>query len=290
MASDTLFIEKAPGIMRLLMMDFDLTVEEAAAILGNIGHECNGFRDMQEIDPVGGGRGGLGWCQWTGPRRRAFEAYVERNNLDPASDKANYGWLWVELKGPEKSAITMLRNAEGLREKVIAFERGFERAGIKHYDSRMAWAEKALRAYSEEQGDESVEGRLEALEARVGALEARSTLKGETEMAEVKIDIKKLDAAVRAAMSEQPKDKQPSAAKVEALEAFPSVKAGFATLGVIEDAQTTFCGAWPKVNATIKTALSFASWFLPAQHIALVKAVLAAINTQIIPAICGPKA
>lgn len=144
----TLFTDKAPGIMRLLMADFGLTDEEAAAIVGNLGHESGGFKFLQELKPmIPGSKGGWGWAQWTGPRRRAFEAYCARNNLDPASDKANYGWLFVELTTTEKKAIPAVKNAADLQSKVIAFEKAFERAGIKHYDSRLKYAKQALNAY-----------------------------------------------------------------------------------------------------------------------------------------------
>lgn len=148
MVDATLFRSKAPQIMRQLMADFSLTDEDAAAILGNIGHECGGFHLFQEQKPmVAGSRGGFGWCQWTGPRRREFEGYVKRNNLDPKSDKANYGWLFVELSTTEKGAIPATRSALGLKNKVEAFERHFERAGVKHYDERMRWAEIALEEF-----------------------------------------------------------------------------------------------------------------------------------------------
>lgn len=148
MATDSLFREKAPAIMRLLMQDFAFGVDDAAAVLGNLGHESGGFRFLQELKPlVPGSAGGYGWAQWTGPRRRAFEAYCTRNKLDPASDKANYGFLFVELTGSEQRAVAATKAATGLRNKVVAFEAAFERAGIKHYDSRMVWAQKALEAY-----------------------------------------------------------------------------------------------------------------------------------------------
>jgi hypothetical protein len=96
------FEAKAPGIMRQLMADFGLSVDDAAAILGNIGHECAGFTLLQEQRPtVKGSRGGWGWCQWTGPRRTAAERYWSRHGYDPSSDTANYKWLFLELKGPE---------------------------------------------------------------------------------------------------------------------------------------------------------------------------------------------
>lgn len=144
----SLFTDKAPPIMVTLMADFGLSKLDAAAILGNIGHECGGFLLFQEQKPmVAGSAGGFGWCQWTGPRRREFEAYCARNSLDPKSDRANYGFLFVELKGSEKGALAPLRKASTLRAKVMAFEAHFERAGVKHYDSRAAYADQALAAY-----------------------------------------------------------------------------------------------------------------------------------------------
>jgi len=141
-----LFREKVRQYMPVLMRDFGLTGEDAAAVFGNIGHECNGFATMQEMKPlVPGSKGGYGWCQWTGPRRREFEAYCARNKLNPASDKANYGFLFVELSGAEgKRALPALRAAKGLDAKVEAFERTFLRAGVKHYPSRKKWAASAL--------------------------------------------------------------------------------------------------------------------------------------------------
>lgn len=109
-------------------------------------------------------------------------------------------------------------------------------------------------------------------------------------MAEIKIDMAKLDAAIRAGMPKAPVEKQPSEAKTAALEAFPSVKAGFASMGVIEDVQTTFCSAWPKVRPLIMTGLKFVAWFAPAQVVALAKSVVNAIDTVIAPALCGPNA
>ena len=157
--SDALFREKAPWIMRKLMDDFGLGVTEAAAILGNLGHESGGFKFLQELKPmVPGSKGGWGWAQWTGPRRKAFEAYVKRNKLDPASDEANYAWLFLELKGKaipknpagdESAAIAAVKQPGTLRDKVIAFEAKFERAGVKHYDSRVKWALVALEAFSD---------------------------------------------------------------------------------------------------------------------------------------------
>lgn len=147
-----LFMKKAPGVMRLLMSDFGITTVQAAAILGNLGHECAGFEKLQEITPtVPGSRGGYGWPQWTGSRRRAYEAYCRRNGYNPASDEANYKYLWLELKGlegTEGDTIPKLKRTDDLRAAVRVFEQEFLRAGVKHYESRYVWAERALKAWN----------------------------------------------------------------------------------------------------------------------------------------------
>jgi hypothetical protein len=155
MTDGSLFRAKAPGIMAALMRDFALTVADAAAILGNLGHESGGFRLMQEIRPlIPGSRGGYGWAQWTGARRRQFEQWCAAHALDPASDSANMSFLTHELRTSQAAAVTAVKRAplglgaDALRAKVVAFELAFERAHPEHkgYDSRVRWANVARAA------------------------------------------------------------------------------------------------------------------------------------------------
>lgn len=147
-AAEAHFRAVAPIYMRLLLADFpQLGPEDAAAVFGNAGHESKGLTDDQEDAPVvKGSRGGRNWMQWTGPRRVALEAYCKRNKLDPDSDIAAYKWLFLELKGSEKKAIPALLKATTLEDKVVAFEKAYLRAGVKHYPSRQKWAQIALDA------------------------------------------------------------------------------------------------------------------------------------------------
>jgi hypothetical protein len=158
-AAEAHFRAVAPKYMALLLQDFPmLGVEDAAAVFGNAGHESKGLTDDQEDKPVvKGSRGGANWMQWTGPRRRALEAYCARNGLDPNSDEAAYKWLFLELKGAEKAAIPALLKAKTLKGKVEAFEKAFLRAGVKHYPSRLKWAEIALDAFSDTAGQVAAE-------------------------------------------------------------------------------------------------------------------------------------
>jgi hypothetical protein len=138
-----------PSCMDKLIGDFpQCTDEDAAAVFGNAGTESLGLTVLQEIHPtVKGSRGGLGWFQWTGPRRRAYEAYCKRNKLDTLSPDANYAYLFVDLTGAYKSAIARTVAAQGLNAKVLAFEKVYESAGVPNINSRIHWAQLALDAY-----------------------------------------------------------------------------------------------------------------------------------------------
>lgn len=148
------FNEWAPKFMGLLIEDFDLSVEDSAAVIGNAGHESAGFKSLQEIKPlVPGSKGGYGIMQWTGPRRRDFESYCKRNSLVPSDMMTNYKFLFVELKGPEGRVISKLKAAKGLNAKTKVFSDTFLRPGIPHMDSRYVWAQRALDAYSRSAGE-----------------------------------------------------------------------------------------------------------------------------------------
>lgn len=135
--------------MDRLMKDFDVGLYDAAAIVGNAGHESGGFKQLQELKPlVAGSKGGWGIMQWTGPRRREAEAYWKRNNLNPTDMDANYKFLFVELSGPEGKVLDKMKLATGLDDKVEVFSKTFLRPGIPHMDSRKVWAKRALTAYN----------------------------------------------------------------------------------------------------------------------------------------------
>lgn len=127
--------------------------EDRAACIGNAAHECGGFKLLQELKPVvPGSAGGWGFFQWTGPRRRAFMAWAKERNLAPKSYAANYGFLLFELRTTEPKAINATRKAKTLEAKVKAFELAFERAGVKHYPSRIQWANRVLSVTSSVDG------------------------------------------------------------------------------------------------------------------------------------------
>lgn len=139
------FSQIAPKLMDDLKSRYGLTTEEAAVVLGNLGHESTGMTAFSE----GGGGPGRGWAQWTSPDRKAgFFQYAKNHGLDPRSDEASRGYLFQELDGKYAHAIRALKAAQGRESKMIAFEDKFESAGIKHYASRFNYMDKAMSIYN----------------------------------------------------------------------------------------------------------------------------------------------
>jgi len=131
-------------VAKRLQQDFGLSAGAAAGFAGNLAHESGDFKTLQEINPlVKGSRGGFGWAQWTGPRRRQFEAWAGQNGLDPASPEANYGFLKHELTStPEGAVIKALQGVNDPAQAAQIVSSKFLRPGIPHMGSRITKAQQ----------------------------------------------------------------------------------------------------------------------------------------------------
>jgi len=130
-----------------LMADFGFTRPQAAGVVGNLDHESDGFRGLQEYNPtVKGSRGGYGYAQWTGPRRRQFEAWAaEQGHSDLSTYAANYGFLKYEMTQTwEKRAVGRVKQTSTAAESARVFQDTFLRPGIPHTSSRIKRAEGYL--------------------------------------------------------------------------------------------------------------------------------------------------
>jgi hypothetical protein len=145
-----LFRQKAPDLVRNLIRDIGITETQAAGILGNIGWECGGFKHLVEQNPVMGGPGGLGWCQWTASRRTDFEGWLKAHGVnDYRNDDANYGFLLSELRGSQAGSIRALRQTRDIESATSEFMNVFERPARQyaHLDDRIGLAKLALQDY-----------------------------------------------------------------------------------------------------------------------------------------------
>lgn len=112
----------------------------AVGITANLGIESKYDPGINEIAPlVPGSRGGFGLAQWTGPRRRQFEAYAGDNlaDLDTQLD-----FLVHELNTTEKRARDAIYSASDPVEAARLTSEKFLRPGIPHLDRRIEEARK----------------------------------------------------------------------------------------------------------------------------------------------------
>lgn len=136
-----------------LMRDFPgLSLGAAQGIAGPFAMESKGFQDWQEDAPVvAGSRGGGGMAQWTGPRRRAYERYAERNGLVLDSYEAQYGYLREELKGVgghDRGLIRKLTDVTDPYEAGRITTKEFLRPGIVNQAARNEWTTQVISAYA----------------------------------------------------------------------------------------------------------------------------------------------
>lgn len=135
----------APRAIASLARDLQLTPEQAAGVIGQLGFESEGLQPINERQPVvPGSRGGFGWAQWTGPRRQQFEQWAQEQGLDINTPDANYGFLLHELQGPESRILGDLRKAPDATTAGRIFTQRFLRPGEPHQDQRDSWAQRAL--------------------------------------------------------------------------------------------------------------------------------------------------
>lgn len=134
-----------------LRRDFGFTLEGAIGFVGNLAQESGGFNTLQEKDPlIPGSKGGYGYAQWTGPRRKAFEAYVKANSLDPTSYEANYGFLSKELNTKEyASLINRLQDTNSIEYATLSVSDIYLNPGIKNEKSRREYSNLVQNAYSD---------------------------------------------------------------------------------------------------------------------------------------------
>lgn len=143
---------KGGQVVKNLQLDMGFTAEQAAGFVGNLGAETEGFIKLQEIKPmIAGSRGGYGWAQWTGPRRRAFENWCIKHNLKPSSSEANYGFVLEELRGKFKNFATKLRRTKTLAEACELTHKEYETpadvldGSMRSYPKRFRYAQRALK-------------------------------------------------------------------------------------------------------------------------------------------------
>jgi len=113
----------------------------AQGIVANLIAESGLNPGINEIAPlVPGSRGGYGLAQWTGPRRRQYEAFAAQRGVSPDDLNAQLDFLQWELQNTERGAWDKLQGASDPIEAARIFSDSFLRPGIPHMDRRLSEA------------------------------------------------------------------------------------------------------------------------------------------------------
>lgn len=113
----------------------------AQGIVANMIAESGLKTDINEIAPlVPGSRGGYGLNQWTGPRRRQFEAYAAERGVSPSDLNAQLDFTLWELQNTESRAWNALQGVNDPIEAARIYSEQFLRPGIPNMDKRLSEA------------------------------------------------------------------------------------------------------------------------------------------------------
>jgi hypothetical protein len=125
------------------LMARGLPAHVAQGVAGNMAVESRFDPGINEINPVvPGSRGGFGLNQWTGPRRRAFEAYAQERGLPLDDIDLQLDFTMQELQTTERGAFDRLMQTGTAADAARVYSDKFLRPGIPHLDRRIAEANR----------------------------------------------------------------------------------------------------------------------------------------------------
>lgn len=111
----------------------------ANAFIANFKDESNLNPGINEAAPVvPGSRGGFGLAQWTGPRRRALEAFASETGRPVDDLNVQLDFLMQELQGPEARAGATIMSAKNAPEAAAAIVNSFLRPAEENRSRREA--------------------------------------------------------------------------------------------------------------------------------------------------------
>lgn len=136
----------------------------ADAFVMNFRDESGLNPDINEKNPiVPGSRGGFGLAQWTGPRRKALEAFAAQRGAPVSDLNTQLDFLMTELQGPESAAAQSILAAPDAGTAATEIVTRFLRPAEEHRNRRVA-------QYSGSSGLQNVEGQMPRLQAIAEAL------------------------------------------------------------------------------------------------------------------------
>lgn len=104
------------GKIALMLKNLGVTKEGAMGFLGNVKAESNGDPTALEfkVQPVIGGKGGLGIVQWTASRRRSIESAAKKDAATLLDIDFQTGYLSNELKRQYARVLSVLQKTDSV--------------------------------------------------------------------------------------------------------------------------------------------------------------------------------
>lgn len=113
----------------------------AKGIVANMRAESGLNPGINELRPVvKGSRGGYGLNQWTGPRRRQYEAFAKERGKDFSDVETQLDFTFWEFQNTEKRAWEALQGATTAEQAAIIYSNKFLRPGVPHLSKRRQYA------------------------------------------------------------------------------------------------------------------------------------------------------
>jgi hypothetical protein len=131
----------APALRRDLREALRLADFQAVGIVANCMEETQDFTIFHELGQPPEA-GGIGASQWTGTRRKAFEAWAASHGKAVTSYAANLGYIVAEATGSERQALVALKATKNAHEATVVWCNTYERPGTPRLDVRLKWADR----------------------------------------------------------------------------------------------------------------------------------------------------
>lgn len=127
------------SIIRQGLVERGLPEHVADAFVMNFQDESGLNPAINEHQPlVPGSRGGFGLAQWTGPRRRALEAFAAQRGVPVSDPNVQMDFLMEELRGPESAAAQAILASPDAGSAAAAIVNKFLRPAEEHRARREA--------------------------------------------------------------------------------------------------------------------------------------------------------
>ncbi len=150
------------------LVDKGLTLEQAAAVVGNLQFESGLDPTLAVMDT--NGQMSRGIAMWQPPRWQNLISFAGSRN--PFSLDTQLEFLWAELPS---YGLSTLRSASRVEDAVVAFQNQFEKpaAALAHTDRRIALAQSALYALPRCQAP--IKSKVGVIAATVGVIAVVAT-------------------------------------------------------------------------------------------------------------------